>query len=157
EVTPDGRRIPFYRDLPGGYDPRQRPWYQQAVTHDGVIWTEPFVFNEGAYGVTAAQALREPVTNRLLGGFTADFFLEDISRFLAETAKATSVGSVRLMVLSRTGVVVADSAGQPADLAAVLAQQGERALPVGFGGLTADRPVAVGFPVNGVEYVGAFQ
>ena len=31
EVTPDGRRIPFYRDVPGGYDPRARPWYQQAV------------------------------------------------------------------------------------------------------------------------------
>ena len=31
EVTPDGRRIPFYRDLPGGYDPRVRPWYQQAI------------------------------------------------------------------------------------------------------------------------------
>ena len=25
EVTPDGRRIPFQRDLPGGYDPRERP------------------------------------------------------------------------------------------------------------------------------------
>ena len=63
EVTPDGRRVPFYRELPGGYDPRQRPWYQQAIASPGVTWTEPLVFNEWAYGVTAALALREPVTN----------------------------------------------------------------------------------------------
>jgi hypothetical protein len=86
EVTPDGRRIPFYRDLPGGYDPRTRPWYQQAAATEGVVWTQPFAFNEGAYGVTAALALREPLTDRLEGVFTADFFLDDISRFLQETA-----------------------------------------------------------------------
>ncbi len=157
EVTPDGRRIPFYRDLPGGYDPRERPWYQQAVASEGVHWTEPFQFNEGAYGVTAAQALREPVSNRLLGVFTADFFLEDISRFLAETARATSVGSVRLLVLSRTGVVVADSAGQPDELARALARQGARVMPGGLEGVRADRPIAVGFPLAGVQYIGAFQ
>ncbi|MFN8633566.1 MAG: adenylate/guanylate cyclase domain-containing protein [Chloroflexota bacterium] len=157
EVTPDGRRVPFYRDLPGGYDPRTRPWYQQATASDGPIWTEPFLFNEGAYGVTAAVALREPVTNRLLGVFTADFFLDDISRFLAETARATSIGSVRLMVLSRAGVVVADSVGQPDGDANLLASQGGLVLPGGFGALSGDRPVAVSFPANGVQYVGAFK
>src|SRR4051794_34308321 len=155
EVTPDGRRIPFYRDLPGGYDPRERPWYQQAITHEGVSWTAPFLFNEGAYGVTATLALREPVSNRLVGVFTADFFLDDISRFLAETAQATSIGSVRLMVLSRDGLVVADSSGQPDQRAADLARQGARNLPSGFTTLRGDRPVAVGFPLDGVRYVGA--
>jgi adenylate cyclase len=166
EVTPDGRRIPFYRNLPGGYDPRERPWYQQAIATDGPIWTEPFRFNEGAYGVTAAEALREPVTNRLVGVFTADFFLDDISRFLAQTAEATSIaetsratniGTVRLMVLSRSGVVVADSQGQPGEQARALAIQGERALPGGFAALSGDRPVAVGFPMDGVRYIGAFK
>jgi adenylate cyclase len=157
EVTPDGRRIPFYRDLPGGYDPRERPWYQQAIKNDGVTWTEPFAFNEGAYGVTAALPLREPVTNALVGVFTADFFLDDISEFLAETARATSIGSVRLMVLSRSGIVVADSSGQPDETAADLAREGARVLPGGFAALHGDRPVAVGFPMDGVQYVGAFK
>lgn len=177
EVTPDGRRIPFYRDVPGGYDPRVRPWYQQATASEGVIWTQPFAFNEGAYGVTAALALREPVSNRLVGVFTADFFLEDISRFLEATARATAIGSVRLLVLSREGIVVAESSGQqdgrrepvaardrrwetaarqdaPAE---VLARQGERALPNGFRGLEPERPVTVSFPSEGVQYIGAFQ
>jgi adenylate cyclase len=157
EVTPDGRRIPFYRDLPGGYDPRQRPWYQQATASEGVIWTEPFAFNEGAYGVTAALALREPVTDRLVGVFTADFFLDDISRFLESTARATAIGSVRLLVLSRDGVVVAESSGQPDEHATTLARQGGRTLPSGFAALRADRPVAVSFPADGVQYIGAFQ
>jgi adenylate cyclase len=157
EVTPDGRRIPFYRDVPGGYDPRARPWYQQAVASDGVIWTEPFVFNEGAYGVTAAVALREPVSHALVGVFTADFFLDDISRFLAETARATSIGSVRLLVLSRSGLVVADSVGQRDELATALPGVGDRVLPGGFAGLGADRPQPVGFTIDGVRYVGAFQ
>jgi adenylate cyclase len=157
EVTPDGRRIPFHRDVPGGYDPRQRPWYQQAAASEGVIWTEPFAFNEGAYGVTAALALREPLTDRLVGVFTADFFLDDISRFLESTARATAIGSVRLLVLSRDGVVVAESSGQADEDAMSLARQGGRALPGGFAGLDAERPVAVSFPSDGVQYVGAFQ
>jgi adenylate cyclase len=157
EVTPDGRRIPFHRDVPGGYDPRQRPWYQQAAAADGVIWTPPFAFNEGAYGVTAALALREPVTNQLVGVFTADFFLDDISRFLETTARATAIGTVRLLVLSRDGVVVAESSGQPDERAATLARLGGQALPGGFAALAPGRPVAIGFPADGVQYIGAFQ
>lgn len=157
EVTPDGRRIPFYRDLPGGYDPRTRPWYQQASAADGPIWTEPFAFNEGAYGVTAAMAMRDPVTHELLGVFTADFFLDDISRFLASVARETSLGGVRLLVLSRSGVVVADSVGRPDELATAIAQQGSRTLPGGFAALGAERPVTAGFDVLGTRYIGAFQ
>src|SRR5207245_2810090 len=74
-----------------------------------------------------------------------------------QTARATSIGSVRLMVLSRDGVVVADSFGQPGELAAALAEEGARTLPGGFRALGAGRPIAVGFPVDGVQYVGAFQ
>jgi adenylate cyclase len=157
EVTPDGRRIPFYRDLPGGYDPRVRPWYQQAAAANGVTWTQPFAFNEGAYGVTAALALREPSTRDLVGVFTADFFLDDISKFLATTARATSIGSVRLLVLSRDGVVVSDSAGGTGDDPTALVQRGASVLPDGFAALPSDRPISVGFEADGVQYIGAFQ
>ncbi|MGE3912367.1 MAG: adenylate/guanylate cyclase domain-containing protein [Chloroflexota bacterium] len=157
EVTPDGRRIPFYRELPSGYDPRERPWYKEAVASPGVIWTEPFEFNEGAFGVTAALALRDPVTNDVVGVFTADFFLDDISTFLATTARATSIGSVRLLVLSRDGLVVADSTGQVDERARYLVSQGARVLPSGFASLPSDRPIAVGFGADGEQYIGAFQ
>lgn len=157
EITPDGRRIPYFRDLPGGYDPRTRSWYQQAVESHGVVWTEPFTFNEGIYGVTAAIALRDPLTDAPLGVFTADFFLDDISRFLGSVARSTSIGSVRLLVLSRPGTVVADSAGRPDDLATAIVDRGNRILPGGFAALPADRPISAGFAVNGVQYISAFQ
>ncbi|PJI37565.1 hybrid sensor histidine kinase/response regulator [Ferrovibrio sp.] len=69
---PDGRlqnRWSFMRrgehdwhgiDLPpDGYDPRQRPWYRDAVAGNGAIWTAPYVFaSTGKLGVTHARALR---------------------------------------------------------------------------------------------------
>jgi adenylate cyclase len=54
-------------------------------------------------------------------------------------------------------VVVADSSGQPDELASALAVQGARRLPGGFAALQGDRPKTVGFPVDGIEYVGAFK
>ena len=98
--------------------------------------------------MTAALALREPVSGRLIGVFTADFFLDDISRFLESTARATAIGSVRLLVLSREGIVVAESSGQPDEQAATLARQGGRALPRGFAALEPERPVTVSFPAG---------
>src|SRR5207248_2943641 len=53
-VGVDGARRPLSRDLPGGYDPRQRDWYAQAAARYGIIWTDPFEFNEGRMGITAA-------------------------------------------------------------------------------------------------------
>jgi len=157
EVTPDGRRIPFQRDLPGGYDPRQRSWYQEAAAAQRVIWTDPFTFNEGAAGITAALALRDPTDARLVGVFTADFFLDGISRFLGDLARGSHIGAVRLLVLSRQGSVVADSEGRPNTLADEIAREGGRALPGGFGRLGRDAPAVVGFGAEGTRYVGAFQ
>ena len=157
EVTDDGRRIPFQRDLPGGYDPRQRPWYRAAVASDGVIWTEPFAFNEGAFGITAAVALRAADTGEPLGVFTADFFLDDVSRFLEVLARSTDAEGVRVLLLSRRGLVVADSAGQPDDRASAIAGAADAALPGGFGGLEPGSPVTTRFGAGGTRYVGGFQ
>jgi methyl-accepting chemotaxis protein len=145
------------RDLPGGYDPRQRPWYQQAVAAPGVIWTEPFAFNEGAVGITAALALRAPQSTAPLGVFTADFFLDGVSRFLGTLAQGSQIGDVRLLVLSRQGSVVADSEGRPDALADQIARAGERTLPGGFVALARDAPAVVSFGVGGTRYVGGFQ
>jgi signal transduction histidine kinase/CheY-like chemotaxis protein/HPt (histidine-containing phosphotransfer) domain-containing protein len=41
-----------------GYDPRQRPWYREAVGGHAAIWTTPYVFaSTGKLGVTHARAL----------------------------------------------------------------------------------------------------
>ena len=157
EIAADGRRIPFQRALPGGYDPRERPWYRQAVESNGVVWTEPFEFNEGAFGITAAVALRSPGAAEPLGVFTADFFLDDISRFLGLLARGTNIDGARLLLLSRSGVVVADSTGRPDDLATAMADAARAALSSGFDGLEPGRPVSTRFGAGGTRYVGGFQ
>jgi hypothetical protein len=45
-VAADGRRTPIERDVKGGYDPRRKGWYRQAIARDGLTWTEPYEFNE---------------------------------------------------------------------------------------------------------------
>jgi adenylate cyclase len=157
EVTPAGQRIPFHRDLPGGYDPRQRSWYQQAMAAPGVIWTEPFTFNEGAVGITAALALRTPGSSASPGVFTADFFLDGVSRFLGELGSASHMGDARLLVLSRQGSVVADSAGRPDVVADGIAREGGRSVSGGVGALRREQPAVVSFGLDGTRYVGAFQ
>src|SRR6185369_9698874 len=54
EVGVDGHLTPFQRDVPDGYDPRQRPWYQLATADGGLVWTEPYPFASGGLGITAA-------------------------------------------------------------------------------------------------------
>ena len=157
EVTPDGRRIPFQRDLPGGYDPRERPWYRLATQNPGVVWTEPFQFNEGAFGITAAVALRAPGAAESLGVFTADFFLDDISRYLGVLAQSSNIDGVRLLLLSRAGTVVADSVGRPDEVGTIMAGAARRVLPGGFEGLEQSKPVATRFGAAGTRYVGGFQ
>ncbi|MDP8921299.1 MAG: hypothetical protein M3O34_00240, partial [Chloroflexota bacterium] len=157
EVAADGRRTPFWRDLPGGYDPRQRPWYRLAAESNGVVWTEPFQFNEGAFGITAAVALRSPENAELLGVFTADFFLDDISRFLGVLAGGTNIDGARLLLLSRHGMVVADSAGRPDGLASAMADAAKATLPGGFDRLEPDRAVTTHFGAGGTRYIGGFQ
>jgi adenylate cyclase len=153
-VAPDGSLTPFQREVPSGYDPRERPWYQEAITQPRVIWTQPYVFQEGRAGLTAALALRDPTTGQPRGVFTVDFFLDDISRFLA----SLSIGQTgRAFVLTRAGRVVASpvvGAGDTPDpvLAAAL-----QALPRPLAQLTLDHPFSLTFAYSGERYVGVFQ
>src|SRR5262245_44744597 len=58
-VEDDGRLVPFERDLQGGYDPRTKEWYRRAFDATGVVWTEPFEFNEKRLGITSALRSEE--------------------------------------------------------------------------------------------------
>ncbi len=65
------------------YDPRTRPWYQDAVNKKGFIWSKAYVFFSGAgktLGVTAAQPVYK--NNLLQGVVGIDMKLENLSAFL---------------------------------------------------------------------------
>ncbi|HEY7066600.1 MAG TPA: adenylate/guanylate cyclase domain-containing protein [Chloroflexota bacterium] len=123
-VRSDGSRTPMDREGRGtGYDPRERDWYRLAMADPGhVEWTEPYRFLAGEMGITATLAVRLPGVAEPQGAFTADFFLDDIARFLANL----QIGRHgRAYVLSRRGAVVAgppasQDDASPAVLAAVL-------------------------------------
>lgn len=52
----DGAELPAPPIFANEYDPRIRPWYQQAQTHDGPIVTEPYRYFGGRrLGITYAQ------------------------------------------------------------------------------------------------------
>ncbi|MCZ7647027.1 MAG: protein kinase [Planctomycetota bacterium] len=77
----DGEQIALPRDKKP-YDPRKEEFFNLAKSKLGVVWTKPYPFNEGDYGITAALALRPREAPEPQGVFTADFYLSDLSRFL---------------------------------------------------------------------------
>ena len=153
-IHPDGSRTPLQRDLPPGYDPRAQTWYETARTSDGVIWTDPFEFHEGRRGVTAAVAVRAPDTSQVLGAFTADVFLDDVSRFLASALQGHPG---RAIVLTRRGEIIARSYVPEAAPGPGLLASGLAAMPVSLAMLPADVPIAFTFVHEGVRYVVAGQ
>ena len=149
----DGTRTPFERDVRGGYDPRRQAWYTAAAATSGIVWTDPFEFNEGVMGITAALALREPGRADPRGVFTADFFLDDLARYLS----SLSVGqSGHAFVLSRRGEIVAAPVGSGGArdplLRAALAT-----VPNDLAALDLGRPLSLTFSDDGVRYAAAFE
>ncbi|MFN4276047.1 MAG: ATP-binding protein [Ferrovibrio sp.] len=84
-------------DLPAdGYDPRQRPWYREALASQAAIWTAPYVFaSTGKLGVTHARALRRR-DGRLWAVLGIDMTIESLSDILRE----------RQMALDQAGSIV---------------------------------------------------
>jgi adenylate cyclase len=153
-VDADGTRSPIRRDVKPGYDPRQRPWYRAAAATDGVVWTEPFEFNEGKMGITAALALREVGTPRVRGVFTADFFLEDVSRFLADLVGGHHRHA---FVLARNGDVIASSSTAEGDGSDRILPAALRAMPGSLATLEVGSPLSFTFGHVGVRYAAVFQ
>ena len=70
------------------YDPRSRPWYEQAAGQpDGEpVWTGVYAnFDDGSPTLTRAQALRDD-DERVLGVAGVDLFLGHLQRFLSGLA-----------------------------------------------------------------------
>jgi methyl-accepting chemotaxis protein len=66
------------QELPGDYDPRTRPWYEDAVNNrDKVIWTEPYIDTATKTSiVSAAKAVYNG--NELLGVMSIDISIETL-------------------------------------------------------------------------------
>ncbi len=79
-LDPDAQPILYRTSDNTTYDPRKRPWYQQAMNTEGVIFTSPYVFHSsGQPGITCAQKL-----DNKSGVFGVDFTLTYFSQFLRD-------------------------------------------------------------------------
>ena len=88
------------------YDPRIRPWYQDAVQAGKPVWSQIYIdFKEPRLKVTLAQ----PIYNQdeqLRGVVGVDFVVSHISEFL----KRLNIGqSGQTFIMERSGLIVASS------------------------------------------------
>lgn len=86
------------------YDPRSRPWYQEAKTEQRSIWTDPYIFFSSQQpGITiAAPVLSENL--ELKGVIGVDIEIDEISNFLAQLKIGESGTAI---ILNRNGDVIA--------------------------------------------------
>jgi signal transduction histidine kinase/CheY-like chemotaxis protein/HPt (histidine-containing phosphotransfer) domain-containing protein len=109
---------------PDGYDPRQRPWYRDAVANRAAIWTAPYVFaSTGKLGVTHARALRRR-DGRLWAVLGIDMSIEALSDILRQRQLALAQAAPQY---AGSIVFATDPAGAMTghpQLAAALAQNG---------------------------------
>jgi diguanylate cyclase (GGDEF)-like protein len=88
------------------YDPRKRPWYQQAVAAQEPIWTDIYAgFTPGRIMISAAHPLYDQ-QGKLLGVSCTDISIFDIKTFLVKNRVSAS-GHVFL--IDRSGQLVASS------------------------------------------------
>ncbi|QXH48607.1 methyl-accepting chemotaxis protein [Pseudomonas xanthosomatis] len=69
--------------MPDGYDPRQRPWYTQAVTANQTLLTPPYQASVGGLVVTIAIPVKARNNGELLGVVGGDLSLDTLSKILA--------------------------------------------------------------------------
>ncbi|WP_448381514.1 ATP-binding protein [Gloeomargarita sp.] len=108
-----GQRVAQQNEPPPArrFDSRTRPWYRQALTQDGPIWTDVYVsFSTRRLTITAAQVVKTP-QGRVLGATGADVELTGLSRFLS----GLRIGrSGKAFIVDAAGLLVADSTGDSA-------------------------------------------
>jgi signal transduction histidine kinase/CheY-like chemotaxis protein/HPt (histidine-containing phosphotransfer) domain-containing protein len=70
------------------YDPRTRPWYQEAVKAGGPVWTDTYIFaSSGKLGVTYATPIYDE-NDEVWGVVGVDLSLESLSHTLQHTSSA---------------------------------------------------------------------
>jgi adenylate cyclase len=100
----DGSVVRTFEDPEDRFDPRTRPWFTGALEHDGVHWTEMYVFfTDRVPGLTVSAAVREE-SGELRAVFGADIRLDALSAFLGQLSIGTTG---KAMIIDRRGTLVA--------------------------------------------------
>ncbi|MBT3218846.1 MAG: hypothetical protein HN348_07120 [Proteobacteria bacterium] len=123
EPTPGTQPQTRYRDYTRGkdrswkleidetksYDPRLRPWYQQATEAKRGLWVEPFLFSSRQQPGFSYTKPQYDVDGQLMGVWAVDYEMPQLSEFLA-TIEVGEQG--RVYVLTAEGMVVGHPRGQ---------------------------------------------
>lgn len=104
ERTEDFGSLDRFFDPEDRYDPRSRPWYQQAKADRSSIWTDPYIFfTSQSPGITAAT----PVIgfdNHVQGVVGVDIEIKELSSFLSQLRVGQNGAA---FILNRNGDVIA--------------------------------------------------
>ncbi len=104
------------------YEPRERPWYQAAVTEGQATWSPIYVFSEPlSLGLTRVIPLFDDA-KRLTGVLAADITLWNLSQFLQQI-EVSKTGHI--FIIEPSGDIVASSSADPPFQ---VTDQGERRL-----------------------------
>ncbi|MEZ6938941.1 methyl-accepting chemotaxis protein [Aeromonas sp. S12(2024)] len=88
-------------DLPVGYDPRQRPWYQDAIAAGKLIITSPYIdAGTGKMVITIAEPFERGATKGVIAG---DISIED----LISDILAIELDGTYTMLLDSNGTIIA--------------------------------------------------
>ena len=123
-------------DLPADYDHHQRPWYQDAVAQDRLIFTTPYV---DARTQRLVMTIAAPVKNaqRLIGVIAADLFID----VLVQRVTALRLGEAsRAYLVDRAGLYITHPQHE-VRLTGTIQQSADAEVFRAF--LAADRPAAI--------------
>ncbi|CCO24115.1 hybrid sensor histidine kinase/response regulator [Maridesulfovibrio hydrothermalis] len=102
--TAQHKKLAGKMDLEDKYDPRQRPWFIDAVMNNDVVWTAPYLFfTEKKPGITTASPVYDH-KGVLQGVVGVDISIEGLSNFLR---KLTIGENGKAFIVNSSGDVVA--------------------------------------------------
>lgn len=73
------------QEVPAGFDPRQRPWYKDAISKNGqIVITDPYEdsLKKGTFMVTFAKTVKDSSNGELVGVTAIDIKLDEISKLV---------------------------------------------------------------------------
>lgn len=100
DFVPIGRHF----DPDDKYDPRTRPWYQEATEQRQSIWTDPYIFfTSQSPGITAATPV-VGLLDKVQGVVGVDIEIKELSNFLSQLRVGANGAA---FILNRNGDVIA--------------------------------------------------
>lgn len=105
--TPEGEFIyaPENLHVPKGFDPRTRPWYQEAMEAGQIIWTEAYIDEtSGLPIVSIAIPVTDQASGKFIGVLGADVSLAILTK-LVSSLKIGNDGYV--FMTDRAGILIA--------------------------------------------------